>query len=457
MTETDATKRPLSMPEKFIPYLDKYRIYRMFKDMLSDLIITLPRDHLKHMKMFLHHHLNSTKDTDRIVMLISPQLKIDAKKLVREIIKDLGFFVITRQFVFDKYEKHDDYVPGCVSPELMATVTKSLVTKEPVAAAGWIMFDHPCTLREARCLQAEGVLPTVTLVLIPTPETAPPVVSNLTAARGFFDQDFEGLKFAYKATLKEVHVDPDDNIDSIAVKCFNAIRAAAGGMQGPGQGFNMVGAPSVYRVLLIGPAGSGRKTQAKMLARHFGLVFLDFGDLYNEAKVRSDEVGKKLRAYGPSAELKAKIVCRRLLEKDCIDHGWILVKYPNSGVEFDHMDKMPTPPNRIIILNADMETCKQRLLGVGVDWCTGKSVSMGSGARVRAHPTRTEEEIDNELEQYLESVAELRAAAGITAVEINTNQDNIDEIQTKLQAAVILAPAFDIIVSGHQLSNVRGD
>lgn len=31
MTETDATVRPLMMPEKFIPYLEKFRIYKLFK------------------------------------------------------------------------------------------------------------------------------------------------------------------------------------------------------------------------------------------------------------------------------------------------------------------------------------------------------------------------------------------------------------------------------------------
>lgn len=31
MTETDATKKPLDMPTKFIPYLQKYRIYKLFK------------------------------------------------------------------------------------------------------------------------------------------------------------------------------------------------------------------------------------------------------------------------------------------------------------------------------------------------------------------------------------------------------------------------------------------
>lgn len=31
MTETDATKRPLNMPDTFLPYLEKHRIYKLFK------------------------------------------------------------------------------------------------------------------------------------------------------------------------------------------------------------------------------------------------------------------------------------------------------------------------------------------------------------------------------------------------------------------------------------------
>lgn len=31
MTETDSTKRPLQMPEKFLPHLEKYRVYLMMK------------------------------------------------------------------------------------------------------------------------------------------------------------------------------------------------------------------------------------------------------------------------------------------------------------------------------------------------------------------------------------------------------------------------------------------
>ncbi|XP_049888016.1 adenylate kinase 8 [Pectinophora gossypiella] len=457
MTETDATRRPLHMPEKFLPYLEKYRIYRMFKDMLDDLILALPRDHLKHMKVFLSQHKHSTRDTDRVMVLVSPELNIDVKRLVKELIKDIGMFVVTRRFIMDRYENHDDYVPGCISPALMSEVTKTLTLKEPVHTAGWLMFDHPCTVREARCLQQDGVLPTVTLVLMPPPPVAPVPDNTSTPARGFFQQDFEGLKYVYRATLKEVHIDPDDDIVKISSKCFNGIRACAGGAQGPGQGHQVVGAPGVYRVLLIGPRGSGRKTQARMLARHFGLVYIDFTELYHIARERNDDAGEKLRNYGISLQLKAEIVRRRIMEKDCIDHGWVMTGYPATGNDFENIDNMETPPNRVIILNSDWATCKQRALNVAVDWCTGKRVPAGSGPRALLHPGETAQQIDVELDNFFtEAAAELRAAAGITAVEINTQEDTIEEIQVKVQAAVIAAPAYDI-VSCQQLRNVRGD
>ncbi|KAL4703774.1 hypothetical protein ACJJTC_002909, partial [Scirpophaga incertulas] len=108
---------------------------------------------------------------------------------------------------------------------------------------------------------------------------------------------------------------------------------------------------------------------------------------------------------------------------DCIDYGWVLCGYPRTGMDFEYLDNMPTPPNRVIFLNVSWETCKQRLLSMGVDWCTGLATKPGSGPRAMQHPNDTEANIDNELDYYFtEVLAELRAAAGITAVEIDGNQ-----------------------------------
>ncbi|KOB73214.1 putative adenylate kinase-like protein C9orf98-like protein, partial [Operophtera brumata] len=172
----------------------------------------------------------------------------------------------------------------------------------------------------------DGVLPTVTLELIPTPSPAPLTPNPLTPPRDFSQQDFE------------VYIDPEDNDDKIAVKCFNAVRACAAGAQGPRQGHHVVGAPGIYRVLIVGPRGAGRRSQALALAKHFGLVYLHFEDLLNEAKEQTDDIGETLRRHGPSLQLKADI--------DCIDHGWVLTGYPTSGNEFERLDTMTTPPNR---------------------------------------------------------------------------------------------------------------
>ncbi|XP_041974414.1 adenylate kinase 8-like [Aricia agestis] len=456
MTETDATKRPLEIPDSFIPYLEKHRLLKLFKDMIQDLVLNMPEDHLQHMKEFLNHRRHSKKDIDKVVVLLSPELVIDRKRLIQDVKRMLGCLVITRRCVMDRYEKHEEYVPSCISLELMSAITKTMTLKPPVPEAGWLMFDHPCTIREARCLQQAGVLPTVTLVVQPPPTLAPTTPNHHTTRRGFFDQDFDGLKLAYRATLKEVNVNPDDNQEAIARACVTAIRAASSGAQGPGQGYHMVGAPSVYRVLLIGARGSGRRTQAKLAAQHFGLVYLNFETLLQEAEIRKDEIGEKLRNMGVSVQIKAEIVRRRITQRDCIDHGWVMVGYPELAIDFEFLDKMPTPANRVIILNVEYEECRARTLSRAVDWCTGEEVPLGSGPRARPLYKGRETKIDAEYDTFFaETLAELRAAAGFTVVEID-GSESIDEVQVKVQAAIMAAPTFNIEYSS-QLRNVRGD
>ncbi|CAH1643752.1 unnamed protein product [Spodoptera littoralis] len=455
MTETDSTKRPLLMPEKFLPHLEKFRVYQMMKDMVRNIVIHLPKDHLKQMKIFATRHIH-TSEASRIVLLIEPGLDIDVYGLAKHLIKDFGCFVITRRCVMDRYEKHDDYEPGCVNISLMSEVTKALTQRDPVPQAGWLMFDHPCTLREARYLQQDGVLPTVTLVLMATPPTAPPAPCNHTPPRNFFEQDFEGLKYAYKATLKEVHLTPEDSLDAIQTKCFNAIRAFNAGHQGPKQGMCAIGAPSVYRVLLLGPRGSGRSSQAVALAKHFGLVFLHFDALHREYAAKDNEIGERIRKYGTSISLRGDMIKDRLLKKDCIDHGWVMIGYPTNGHDFEILDASPTPPNRILFLNLDLETCRLRTQNEGFDTCTGKKAQMGSGPNVIRHPDHDEVRREYEWDLFFtEQLAELRASAGLTAVEIDGSEP-FDKVQVKVQAAVIAAPHFDIECCS-QLRNVCGE
>lgn len=429
MTETDASRRPLVMPEKFIPYLEKHRIFKLFKDMLQDLIINLPNDHLKHMKAFIHRRYENARDVNNVLLLVSPKLKIDVSKLINALTKEFGFSIITRRYIMDHYENHDNFIPGCLSSVLLSEVTKLLIRKDPVCNIGWLMFDHPRTVREARCLQQDGVLPTVTLALMQS-------VPDLTTLQNY--QDFEGLKFVYKATLKEVLIKENDNEEIVSVKCIKAIRACPAGAQVSGQGVHVIGAPGVYRVLIIGPRGSGRKTQAMLTAKHFELIYLNFEDLYLEILRREENVEKKTN-YQASSQIRTEIVLRRIAQRDCIDHGWVMTGFPCCAQELEQMDASATPPNRIIILKVDALTCKARISDRGVDWCTGRVGKTGQ-PRVFTHPKDTLEVLENELEVYfIETLQELRSVDGINPITID-GSGTIDEVQTKIQAAIMAAP-----------------
>ncbi|KAG7303855.1 hypothetical protein JYU34_010757 [Plutella xylostella] len=279
MSETDATGKSTITPQHFLPYIDKHRLYKLFRDMVTDLVIHLPRDHLKHMKMFVRRRAAGQGDPHRIVIITSPEVDIEITKVVKEMMKSLHVYIITRRCILDKSEKHFEYDPQCVSPELLAEVAKDITIKDPIPQAGWLMFDHPCSLREAQSLQQEGVLPTVTLALGP-PQSDTCAVDHRTGVKGFFDQDFEGLKYAYRATLKEVAIEPGEDPVSVAAKCLRAILAAAAGL-GPGGAGDAGGGggagATIYRVLLVGPRGSGRSVHGKLLAQTFGVVYCEFG------------------------------------------------------------------------------------------------------------------------------------------------------------------------------------
>lgn len=45
------------------------------------------------------------------------------------------------------------------------------------------------------------------------------------------------------------------------------------------------------------------------------ILSVNFNELYREALERDDEVGEKLRTFGPSNQLKAEIVRRRIMKK----------------------------------------------------------------------------------------------------------------------------------------------
>ena len=86
--------------------------------------------------------------------------------------------------------------------------------------------------------------------------------------------------------------------------------------------------------IFIGPPGSGKGTQTKMLSKEYNLPHIDTGSLLREAVSSGSEEGKLANSFMEKGqlvpiELVSRIIKNRLLKEDCAN-GFILDGYPRS-------------------------------------------------------------------------------------------------------------------------------
>ncbi len=98
------------------------------------------------------------------------------------------------------------------------------------------------------------------------------------------------------------------------------------------------------RLILLGPPGAGKGTQAKLLVDHYGIPQLSTGDMLREAVAAGTAVGLKAKAVMASGKLVSDeivnaIVSERLDKDDCRP-GFILDGYPRTLEQADALSDM---------------------------------------------------------------------------------------------------------------------
>ena len=97
-------------------------------------------------------------------------------------------------------------------------------------------------------------------------------------------------------------------------------------------------------IILLGPPGSGKGTQAKMLMEIYTIPQISTGDILRAAVANQTALGKQAKecmnkgALVPD-ELVVKIVEERLKERDC-GRGFILDGFPRTVAQAEALDRL---------------------------------------------------------------------------------------------------------------------
>ncbi|OIJ24875.1 adenylate kinase [Nocardioides luteus] len=124
------------------------------------------------------------------------------------------------------------------------------------------------------------------------------------------------------------------------------------------------------RLIIMGPPGAGKGTQAKFIAEHFGIPAISTGDIFRANVSQGTPLGVEAASYMDKGEYVPDSVTNRMV-RNRIDEpdaakGFLLDGYPRTLAQVEELDGMIKftghALDAVVVLTVDKDEIVQRLL-----------------------------------------------------------------------------------------------